>query len=252
MIKNYLAKEKTNSYRPKPWGWSETPFPAFRGESHSYTAFLAVANGYKCNFGTHPKGATVEEENILLKKYYPNPEISIGSGYWDEPKNKTCFLLKIEEEKIFWETYPKLENRSKEFIDEYNTIKEKPIPNILEEEKPVLDGQFSKIITTTKGTLLLVPCNEREDEKILLVTALSGFRGFLGNIEVVNGEILYDKKAQKHCVETAHIVARLSPKGYVWTETGRRSSTGDVEIFSWDSYQRMSKEEFLVWQEIQK
>ena len=47
MLKLYYAMEKTNSYYPAPWNWSEDPFPAFRGAGQRYNAFLAVANGFK-------------------------------------------------------------------------------------------------------------------------------------------------------------------------------------------------------------
>lgn len=46
MLKFYYGSEKTNSYRPEPWGWSETPFPALRGAGQRYNAFLAVAGGF--------------------------------------------------------------------------------------------------------------------------------------------------------------------------------------------------------------
>ena len=169
MIKIVTAQEKTNSYRPISWHWSLEPFPAYRGESHSYRAFLACA-----------------------KSYVPE--------------------------------------------------------------------SFSKIIKTAKGTNLVVPCPEKEDEKILLVTALSGFRGRFSNIKaeceneiaerVYEGsEFIYIEQGNKHCVGTAHMVIRLCEKGYIWTETGRRCSSGDVEVFGWDFYYRMEKKEFEAWRE---
>lgn len=45
MIKVLYAPEKTNSFRPVPWHWSNEPFPAFRGSGADHTAFLAVAAG---------------------------------------------------------------------------------------------------------------------------------------------------------------------------------------------------------------
>ena len=55
-----------------------------------------------------------------------------------------------------------------------------------------------------------------------------------------------------HCCPTAHLVVRITdPKGYVFAETGRRCSTGLVEIFAWDGrYNTMPTEEFEVWQEM--
>lgn len=46
MLKFLYGSEKTNSYRPEPWAWSEVPFPAFRGAGQRYNAFLAVAGGF--------------------------------------------------------------------------------------------------------------------------------------------------------------------------------------------------------------
>lgn len=252
MIKNYLAKEKTNSYSPKPWDWSETPFPAFRGESHSYTTFLAVASGYKCVWETHPRGWVSSDDKIkLYKKYYPNPQQFQGD--FGRPENKfLVFDHALDSGVGVYNIYPFIDDCSVEFIKEYELLKNLPVSPYLETGKPLVDTKCSKIITTAKGTLLVVPCQKEEDEKIMLITALSGFRGFFSNISAVACEIIYQRNAQKHCVETAHIVARIGSGGYVWTETGRRGSSGDVEIFSWDSYQRMPKEEFLVWQEIQK
>lgn len=50
MIKIFYSSEKTNSFRPEPWHWSEEPFPAFRGAGARYAAFQPVANGYKPEF----------------------------------------------------------------------------------------------------------------------------------------------------------------------------------------------------------
>lgn len=160
MLKLVNAAEKTNSYRPSPWAWSETPFPAFRGNGARYTAFLAVAKDYR--------------------------------------QEQECSKL---------------------------------------------------IVTKEKGTLLLVPCEKEQDEKILLVTALSGFRGGFSRIKAVNAEILLQKGGNIHCVGTEHLVVRLQENGYLFTETGRRCFTGDVEIFMWDKTLRMPTEEFEIWAE---
>ena len=47
MLRTLVGREKTNSYRPEPWAWSEVPFPAFRGAGQRYNAFLAVASGFE-------------------------------------------------------------------------------------------------------------------------------------------------------------------------------------------------------------
>ena len=114
-----------------------------------------------------------------------------------------------------------------------------------------IDKQFSKLIKTKKGTLLLVPCSREQDEKLMFLTLRGGFRGYYSRIEAVGTEILFQRGGNKHCCPTEHLVVRLtSSKGYVFAETGRRCGTGLVEIFSWDSYQTMPTEEFEIWREI--
>lgn len=101
-------------------------------------------------------------------------------------------------------------------------------------KRSVVSDDFSKIIKTAKGSRLLVPCGEKEDEKLLLITALGGFRGGFSRIEGHGAEILWVNSSTMHCAPIAHIIARITePDGYVLTETGRRCSRGDVEIYSW-------------------
>lgn len=113
-------------------------------------------------------------------------------------------------------------------------------------DNTAISDDFCKIITTKKGTRLLVPCSEKEDEKILLITARGGFRGGFGAIEAVGGEILWQNGMSMHCCPVAHIVARITePDGYIRTETGRRCSHGDTEVYSWKGgYFRMDTEEY--------
>jgi len=157
MIKTFFASEKTNSYRPEPWGWSTDPFPAFRGAGQRYNAFLAVAKGFK--------------------PWFSSFDLADNTAVCDD---------------------------------------------------------YCKIITTKKGTRLLVPCRKEEDEKILLITARGGFRGGFGIIEAVGGEILWQNGMDMHCCPVEHIIARITePNGYVRTETGRRCSYGYTEVYSW-------------------
>ena len=157
MLKFYYGSEKTNSYRPEPWAWSETPFPAFRGAGQRYNAFLAVAGGFTPWFNSF---------NLADNK--------------------------------------------------------------------AMSDDFCKIITTKKGTRLLVPCGKQDDERILLITARGGFRGGFGKIEAVGAEILWQNSSSMHCCPVAHIIARVTePDGYIRTETGRRCSSGYTEVYSW-------------------
>lgn len=114
-----------------------------------------------------------------------------------------------------------------------------------------LDNQPSKIIKTQKGTLLVVPCSQEQDEKLMLLALRGGFRGSYSRVEGVNAEILMQRGGNIHCCPTEHLVVRLTdPKGYVFAETGRRCGTGLVEIFSWEEgYRTMPTEEFEVWRE---
>ena len=115
-----------------------------------------------------------------------------------------------------------------------------------------IDNQPSKIVKTQKGTQLLVSCPQEQDEKLMLLTLRGGFRGGYKRIEVVGGEILSQQGGNMHCCPTEHLVVRITdPKGYVFAETGRRCSSGLVEIFSWESgYQTMPTEEFETWREM--
>jgi len=107
-----------------------------------------------------------------------------------------------------------------------------------------------RVIRTQKGTDLLVPATPEEDEKIVFITSQGGFRGSYSRIDVVNGDRLLLKRSGGKCVQTAHIVARLRPGGYVVTETGRRKDTGIVEVFTWDGrIGPLSPEEFDTWAE---
>lgn len=112
------------------------------------------------------------------------------------------------------------------------------------------DPTTTKLIRTKeKNTLLLVTCSPEQDEQIMLITLRGGFRGSYSRIEVKGGEILASTSSNMHCCPTAHLIVRLThPNGYVFAETGRRCSTGLVEIFSWAGYQTMPTEEFETWQ----
>lgn len=115
-------------------------------------------------------------------------------------------------------------------------------------DNQAMSDDLCKIITTKKGTRLLVPCSAREDERIMLITARGGFRGGFGAIEAVGGEILWKDSMAMHCTPVAHIIARITdPNGYVFTETGRRCSTGQIDVFSWKGgYFEMPTEEYKV------
>lgn len=114
------------------------------------------------------------------------------------------------------------------------------------------DEQFTKLFKTQKGTNLIIPCSEQEDQKILLLTLRGGFRGYYSRIEPVGAEILMKRGGNIHCCPTEHLVVRLANEhGYVFAETGRRCGTGLVEIFSWNGYHTMPTEEFEVWKDSQ-
>lgn len=117
----------------------------------------------------------------------------------------------------------------------------------LADNKAMCDD-YCKIITTKRGTRLLVPCKGSEDERILLITARGGFRGGFGVIEGVGAEILWENHMTMHCAPVAHIIARVTdPEGYVRTETGRRSCSGYTEVYSWKGgYFGMDTEEYVA------
>ena len=107
------------------------------------------------------------------------------------------------------------------------------------------DTAKSKVIKTRKGGFLLVPASIEDDEQIMLLTLRGGFRGGYSRIEAVGCEILCKGTSNAHCITTCHMVVRLTePKGFVFAETGRRCSTGLVEVFSWAGYKIMSAEQY--------
>ncbi len=185
MIQLMYSNEKTNSFRPTPWHFSQTPFPAYRGAGARYNAFQSVSKDYTPKLNTEDK---------LLSDWYQCPRMAV-------------------------------------------------------------DEQCSKIIhTTAKNTRLIIPCEESEDEKIMLLTLRGWFRWGYSRIVAQDSEILSQVGGNIHCCPTEHIVARVqSDLGYIFAETGRRGSTWLVEIFSWkDGYSTMPTQEFEVWQEIQQ
>ena len=101
-------------------------------------------------------------------------------------------------------------------------------------DNTAMSDDYCKVIVTKKGTRLLVPCSESEDERIILITARGGFRGGFGKIEAVGAEILWQNGMSMHCCPVEHIIARITePDGYIRTETGRRSCFGYTEVYSW-------------------
>lgn len=127
---------------------------------------------------------------------------------------------------------------------------QEPMTNSFSCPRESVDGQPNKLIKTQKGTILLVPCSQEQDEMLMLLTLRGGFRGHYSRIEAVNAEILFQKGGNIHCCPTNHLVVRLTdPKGYVFAETGRRCGKGLVEIFSWEGYRTMPTEEFEVWRD---
>ena len=113
-------------------------------------------------------------------------------------------------------------------------------------DNKAMSDDYCKIITTKKGTRLLVPCGENDDERILLITARGGFRGGFGKIEAVGAEILWQNGMSMHCCPVEHIIARITePDGYIRTETGRRCCSGYTEVYSWKGgYFGMNTEEY--------
>lgn len=115
-------------------------------------------------------------------------------------------------------------------------------------DNTAMSDDYSKIIKTKKGKLLLVPCSKKEDEKIVLITARGSFRGAFAKTEAIGAEILWENGMGMHCTPVKHIVARItSPDGYIRTETGsrHRSMHGYTEICSWrGGYFGLSTEEY--------
>ena len=69
----------------------------------------------------------------------------------------------------------------------------------------------SKLITTQKGTKLLVNCPQEEDETIYLLHFTGGFRGWsVGALAIKNAEVISERSSSKHCNPTASIVLKVN------------------------------------------
>lgn len=219
MINIITNEYRTNSYLCEPWRLTETPFKAYRASSHTYTAFLAVANDY--NFA--PKE----------RKYNPDTD--------------------------------KMENCGEPIFNKYKNTYNFP--------KNIMDSAPSKLITTKKGTRLLVPCSQEEDEKIALVTLQGAFRGsyqigpFYGwwenwrkehkpeeaGIFVADGvEVVDIKEGNKHCVATVHAILRFTSEAGSLPIVGHGRREGDfVDLVKWNSkVSTIDKEEFKIMKEL--
>ena len=113
-------------------------------------------------------------------------------------------------------------------------------------------NSFCKMITTERGTNLIVPCEKEKDELLLLITMRGGFRGYFSRIDTVGDvSIFNNKSSNKHCCPVAHYSIRLNkPNSFIFSETGRRSGTGIVEIYSMEGYKNMTSEEFNTYMDL--
>lgn len=115
-------------------------------------------------------------------------------------------------------------------------------------------NSFCKMITTAKGTNLIVPCEEKDDEVLLLITMRGGFRGYFSRIDTVGDVTIFNNKiSNKRFCLVAHYSIRLNkPESFIFSETGTKSGTGIVEIYSMDGYKKMTSEEFNAFLDFKK
>lgn len=111
---------------------------------------------------------------------------------------------------------------------------------------------YCKMITTVKGTNLIVPCEQEQDEQLLLITMRGGFRGYFSRIDTIGDVTIFNKNSSnKHCCPVAHYSLRLNtPDSFIFSETGRRCGHGDIEIYSSNGYKRMTTEEFNTYMDL--
>lgn len=110
------------------------------------------------------------------------------------------------------------------------------------------DNQPTRLVETSDGKLCLVSCSQEQDEKLMLITLRGGFDGIYSVVEGHNAEILMRRADKAHGVPTGHLLVRLTdPKGFLFAETGRRSGTGIVEVFTWEGYTPMLSGDFPAW-----
>jgi len=104
--------------------------------------------------------------------------------------------------------------------------------------------------TKKKKTLLIRPCPDDKDERILLISWRWPSLGYIFSLQHpriraessrVHTSVGYvaDKVLTKHV-----IVGLLHPSGYVHA---KRPMSNEIEVFSWDGYQTMSWQDFEIW-----
>ncbi len=135
--------------------------------------------------------------------------------------------------------YTVFQATSKDYAPKYNV---NPITNKQNSSLVITDNQSSKLVKTKKGELLLVPCSCKEDEKLMFITLRGGFHGWYSRLVTVNAEIIYSREGNDHACPTKHLIVRIiGPQGYVLSETGQKSGSGIIEIFSWSKGYQQKK-----------
>lgn len=129
-------------------------------------------------------------------------------------------------------------------INEYRLENDrKPLDYIYAE-----DTNYSKLITTKRGNLLLVPTTMEENEYLCLATFTSDYHGFYSSIKLKDAEIVKQWSSTGYFIHVCHLIIRFtSMTGYVAAESNIRSGVGIVDVVTLDSYAEMTTDEFEVW-----
>lgn len=112
----------------------------------------------------------------------------------------------------------------------------------------VIDFAMAKIVIKQRQ-LILSPCQDSEEEYILLIAICGEYGGHFCSPQEVRAKVLRRWDGTS-CTPEAHMIVQLSdPMGYV-TIRSSRGEYGDhlVQVFSWNGgHQSMSEDDFGNW-----
>ena len=100
---------------------------------------------------------------------------------------------------------------------------------------PILpEGKFRVIKTKDKGTILVVPGEDKSNRVLIFVGCTGGFRGGVGVIgDGTNGTILKECAAGNNCESSAEVIVLLEVgQSIAFHASGRR--TNEVYLYTWN------------------
>lgn len=194
------------------WKWSEEPFPAFRAE---------------LVFGRHKW----DREFLPVKNVYPVVTYTVTAEY------KEHLLYKGTSETEAKEAEEKWDKRKIEEKDHCNKA-------YMERSHPTLpENQFRVIKTKEKGTILVVPGEDKTDRCLLFVGCEGGSRGGVEILEeFTTSQILKTCSAGNAGTSAIETICLLSPGQTIVFYSWGRGGVKTVYTYTWDGTKVKEKE----------